>query len=163
MARTYKKTSATWQMFERVFLDAGGKDNAGNWIQLPCISKGQAINLTQGLNACNMQHYAEQEIPLSESTFSARPAEIAPDIWIVQIGISYTHRTRKNVNMEKMLEALNAQDLPKPITFTPHVNPAGVTEAEVIQKQKAQDDLFASMFDVKVPEQDLEQPQQPQP
>lgn len=144
MPRTYKPTSVTWRLFETSFVLARGKDQKGNWLQIPCDSKGQAINLAQGMNACNMQYHKEQEMPLSMSDISARPLEYPQGSgqWIVQLGESYTHRSKRNQRLESMLEqtleqsGFGATDAPK---TAGQVAAKAITEEQRIQHQEDED------------------------
>lgn len=145
MPRTYKSTSVTWRLFEASFVLARGKAPNGDWLQLPCDSKGQAINLAQGMNACNMQYHKEQGMPLSMSDISARPMEYPQGSgqWLVQLGESYTHRGKRNQRLESMLEqtlgqsGFGATDAPK--TANQVIAPKAISEEQRIQHQEEED------------------------
>lgn len=153
MPRKYKNTSLTWRLFETSFILARGKDQQGNWLSIPCDSKGQAINMAQGMNACNMQYHRDQEIPLNFSDISARPLEVpvGSGNWVVQLGESYTHRARQNQRIETMLkQVLQSSGLQEQSTDAPKQAgeeiPQAITEAEAIQHQLDEDEKIKKLL-----------------
>jgi hypothetical protein len=108
--KLYKRTTMTWKIFEALFLNSstrfGGKSTeTGEWLEFSVETKGKAINLTQGVNACNKQYLKESGIPLNMSDISARPVEKPDGSWVVAMGESFAHRARRNAGLEKGLES----------------------------------------------------------
>lgn len=181
MAKTYGKQTSTWKMFEALFIEAGGKTEQGEWIRLPCNSKGQAINLAIGMNTCNMQWHAERGVDKKLNKISARPAEQPDGTWVVELTESKIHN-RAQAKMANILEQVllmqNTGVLIKPRPEVLDPDEPGISPGEKIRRLAGQspetvpdtkpgldpgpvpassrtkgpvsDDLFASMFDLKL-------------
>lgn len=86
VAKKFGKTTATWKMFESWFFLPG--DQYPQYLR--GFTKGQAINLTQGLNRCNIQLAEEQGMPDDVIALSAKAkAEENGGLWYVEISKNY--------------------------------------------------------------------------
>lgn len=142
MAKTYGKHTSTWQMFEAVFLEANGKTMQGDWINIPCNSKGQAINLAIGMNTCNMQWHLEHGVDKKLNKISARPVELPDGTWLVEITESKIHN-RAQAKMANVLEQVllmqNSGLIIKPRAETLDPNEPGISPGEKIRRLAQQD------------------------
>lgn len=141
MAKTYGKQTSTWKMFEALFIEAGGKTEQGEWIRLPCNSKGQAINLAIGMNTCNMQWHAEHGVDKKLNKISARPAEQPDGTWVIELTESKIHN-RTQAKMANMLEQVllmqNTGVLIKPRPEVLDPDEPGISPGEKIRRLAGQ-------------------------
>lgn len=141
MAKTYGKQTSTWKMFEALFIEAGGKTEQGEWIRLPCNSKGQAINLAIGMNTCNMQWHAEHGVDKKLNKISARPAEQSDGTWVIELTESKIHN-RAQAKMANMLEQVllmqNTGVLVKPRPEVLDPDEPGISPGEKIRRLAGQ-------------------------
>lgn len=141
MAKTYGKQTSTWKMFEALFIEAGGKTEQGEWIRLPCNSKGQAINLAIGMNTCNMQWHAEHGVDKKLNKISARPAEQPDGTWVIELTESKIHN-RAQAKMANMLEQVllmqNTGVLIKPRPEVLDPDEPGISPGEKIRRLAGQ-------------------------
>jgi hypothetical protein len=108
MARKFSKTSDTWIMFERIMLNRRAEQ--GDYT-FPPMPKGKAINLTQGLNGCQIQWQRETGAPDSVLLFSAKAKQLQPavmyaDLWVVEISRNHTRQGRKSASSQWLTELL---------------------------------------------------------
>lgn len=122
VAKKFGKTTATWKMFESWFFLPG--DQYPQYLR--GFTKGQAINLTQGLNRCNIQHAEEQGMPDEVIMFSAKAkAEEEGELWYVEISKNYKrageaapskHGGNSSAWLESRLTEVPAVQGPQPIS-----------------------------------------------
>jgi hypothetical protein len=134
MARKFSKTSDTWVMFERIMLNR--REEQGDYT-FPPMPKGKAINLTQGLNGCQIQWQRETGAPDSVLLFSAKAKRIQSavmyaDLWVVEISRNHTKQGRKSASSQWLSELLETVAPSAPDTV-PGMNQAQweAAEAEV--------------------------------
>lgn len=84
--KTFARGTDTWQLFEHLFfLDQGAYPK-----QLGPLPRGKAINMTQGLNCCNIQWAEDQGMPLNMLQYSAKAIKgLTDNDWIVEISTNY--------------------------------------------------------------------------
>ena len=88
--RKIGKETQVWSLFERYFLDPAPQDYP---LYITGLTKGQALNLSVGMNRCHVQHAEETGMPFSAMMYSAKPQEVAEDgTWRVEISTNYTRR-----------------------------------------------------------------------
>ena len=109
---TIARGTATYDTFERVFF----LDEAKYPYRFPVtMTKGRAINLTMGLNRCNMQYSRERGIPDSGILYSAKSIDLGNGQWTVEISTNYTRqgvappsrRSRTPADMESILVGID--------------------------------------------------------
>lgn len=87
--KRFAHTSNTWQLFQKYFFLDGDRYP----YTLPPMPRGNAINLVQGLNCCNIQWADEQSMPHIFLTLSAKAKKVDesnPDtLWAVEISTNY--------------------------------------------------------------------------
>lgn len=87
--KRFAHTSNTWQLFQKYFFLDGDRYP----YTLPPMPRGNAINLVQGLNCCNVQWADEQSMPHIFLTLSAKAKKVDesnPDtLWTVEISTNY--------------------------------------------------------------------------
>ena len=87
--KRFAHTSNTWQLFQKYFFLDGDRYP----YTLPPMPRGNAINLVQGLNCCNVQWADESGMPAIFLTLSAKAKKVDesnPDtLWTVEISTNY--------------------------------------------------------------------------
>lgn len=83
--KRFAHTSNTWQLFQKYFFLDGNKYP----YTLGPMPRGNAINLVQGLNCCNVQWADEQSMPHIFLTLSAKAKKGENDLWTVEISTNY--------------------------------------------------------------------------
>lgn len=83
--KRFAHTSNTWQLFQKYFFLDGDRYP---YILGP-MPRGNAINLVQGLNCCNVQWADEQSMPHIFLTLSAKAKEGENNLWTVEISTNY--------------------------------------------------------------------------
>lgn len=85
--KRFAHTSNTWQLFQKYFF----LDSSRYPYTLGPMTRGNAINLVQGLNCCNVQWADEQSMPHIFLTLSAKAKKGAGenDLWEVEISTNY--------------------------------------------------------------------------
>lgn len=83
--KKFAKDTQTWKMFEKWFFF----EESLYPQTLKGFTKGQAVNLTQGLNRCNIQHAEEQGMPDDVITLSAKAKPGEGNTWHVEISRNY--------------------------------------------------------------------------
>ena len=83
--KRFAHTSNTWQLFQKYFFLDGDRYP----YTLPPMPRGNAINLVQGLNCCNVQWADEQSMPHIFLTLSAKAKKGENDLWTVEISTNY--------------------------------------------------------------------------
>ena len=99
--RRFKKDSTTWRLMEKYLLNLPD----GETRIISGLTRGEAINMAMGTNACQIQHYTDNGAPLELITHSAKAKQSGedPDIWYLEFSPSYQHRNKPNERMEKYL------------------------------------------------------------
>ena len=88
--RKYGKNTQTWRLFEQYFLSPAPEDYP---LVIPNLTKGQALNLSIGLNRCHCQHAEEQGMPSEAMLYSAKPSAASDGSgWIITISTNYTRQ-----------------------------------------------------------------------
>lgn len=88
--RKIGKETQVWRMFERYFLDPAPQEYP---LHITGLTRGQALNLSVGMNRCHVQHAEEMGMPSSAMMYSAKPQEVVEDgSWRVEISTNYTRR-----------------------------------------------------------------------
>ena len=83
--KRFAHTSNTWQLFQKYFFLDGDRYP---YILGP-MPRGNAINLVQGLNCCNVQWADEQSMPHIFLTLSAKAKKGEGELWTVEISTNY--------------------------------------------------------------------------
>jgi len=83
--KRFAHTSNTWQLFQKYFFLDGDRYP----YTLGPMPRGNAINLVQGLNCCNVQWADEQSMPHIFLTLSAKAKKGENDLWAVEISTNY--------------------------------------------------------------------------
>lgn len=83
--KRFAHTSNTWQLFQKYFFLDGDRYP----YTLGPMPRGNAINLVQGLNCCNVQWADEQSMPHIFLTLSAKAKKGENDLWTVEISTNY--------------------------------------------------------------------------
>jgi hypothetical protein len=81
ITKKFGKNTATWQLFEQVFFLP--EDQYPLYFR--GLARGKAINMTQGLNRCNIQLAEEQQIPDDVICLSAKAKEDTDGTWFIEI------------------------------------------------------------------------------
>ena len=119
--KRFAHTSNTWQLFQKYFFLDGDRYP----YTLGPMPRGNAINLVQGLNCCNVQWADEQSMPHIFLTLSAKAKKGAGenDLWEVEISTNYrkqgiaspSKESRKSTDwMAKLLAADTGSSTPPP-------------------------------------------------
>lgn len=87
--RKIGKETQVWRMFERYFLDPAPQEYP---LYITGLTKGQALNLSVGMNRCHVQHAEEMGMPSSAMMYSAKPQAEENGNWRVEISTNYTRR-----------------------------------------------------------------------
>lgn len=83
--KRFAHTSNTWQLFQKYFFLEGDRYP----YTLGPMPRGNAINLVQGLNCCNVQWAEEQSMPHIFLTLSAKAKAGENNLWTVEISTNY--------------------------------------------------------------------------
>lgn len=162
MPKTYGKNTQMWQLYESLFVDDERPDEFNEALQImeppitiiPCESHGKALNLAMGLNACQIQAFAEAGTPKHWITKSAKAKQDAQGNWYLEISASYRHRTKPG-NPHSQLGKILAQ-VQGPKTAQGKLTALGKaqTSDEVdalpkLTRAPIGDEFFEKMFDLK--------------
>lgn len=170
MARHYSRGTRTWQIYESLFLEDSPEPDVFNEatqrfepvpVKFPCSSKGVALNLAMGLNACQIQHFAETGRPKHQITKSAKAKEDEQGNWYLEVSVSYRHRSKPGKAGDEMSQILQQAMLRNPNNEAPEARILRMAIAsqkgEVVPaspdapvRPPVSDDLFASMFDLEL-------------
>jgi len=150
--KIYSKDTPMWQAYEELFLNTIEPDVFNEVsqhfepapIQIPCQTKGEALNLAMGLNACQIQDFMEKGTPKSFITKSAKVKTLPNGEPVLEISVSYRHRPKpRKVDsaLDKILK--QGQGESQSQSASP-AQPSGsgrgeITEAQRIQHQEAED------------------------
>lgn len=84
--KTFARGTDTWQLFEHLFF----LTQESYPKRVGPLSRGKAINMTQGLNCCNIQWAESQGMPLNMLQYSAKAIRGTSDAnWSVEISTNY--------------------------------------------------------------------------
>ena len=171
MARHYSKGTQTWQIYESLFLEDSPEPDQFNEdtqrfepvpVKFPCSSKGVALNLAMGLNACQIQHFTETGRPKHQITKSAKAKEDEQGNWYLEVSVSYRHRSKPGKASDEMSKILQQAMLRNPNNDAPEARLLRLAMASQSGDQVApceaapvrppvDDSLFESMFDLHLP------------
>jgi len=147
--KIYSKDTPMWQAYEELFLNTTAPDIFNEVsqhfepapIQIPCQTKGEALNLAMGLNACQIQDFMEKGTPKSFITKSAKAKILPNGEPVLEISVSYRHRPKPRKVDSALGKILKqSQDQSKETQVQPAGSGRGeITEEQRIQHQEAED------------------------
>lgn len=84
--KTFARGTDTWQLFEHLFF----LTQESYPKRVGPLSRGKAVNMTQGLNCCNIQWAESQGMPLNMLQYSAKAVRGTSEAdWSVEISTNY--------------------------------------------------------------------------
>lgn len=144
--KKYSKDTSMWQAYEELFLNPTAPDTFNTETQLfepapiiiACQTKGEALNLAMGLNACQIQDFEEKGTPKNFITKSAKAKQTSTngtEIWVLEISVSYRHRPKPKKVGEALAKILKDK-APSALSTTGR---GELTEQQRIQHQADED------------------------